>query len=107
MDQQEQRDRAEEIANAMPEFDPRKRQEPPPQMLSRADLESRFSYHPADTVEKIDAHTAMRQWGHEFGYFLNDACLPGRELALALTAVEEAVMWGNASIARSGPRARA
>ena len=37
----------------------------------------------------------------EFAYLLNDLCPDSREKSLAMTKLEECVMWANASIARN------
>lgn len=65
------------------------------------DLKNRFTYHPpkpgqAEIYEKIRA-AAM-----EFATLLNAHCPDSRELSLAVTHLEDSVMWANASIARHG-----
>jgi pyruvate-formate lyase-activating enzyme len=69
---------------------------------STNDIENRFSFHPAVDDEIKDAHQSVRDvlktTAHLFDGFLPD----GREKSLALTKLEEAMMWSNAAIARSG-----
>jgi predicted secreted protein len=67
---------------------------------SPADIAHRFAFHPATTEEKRDAHTSVRQHCRDLADFLNDKLPEGREKSLALTAVEEAMLWGNAALAR-------
>lgn len=65
------------------------------------DLKNRFDFHPADTPEKQTNHACVR------GVVLNaavaiEAVTPkGREQSLAITALEEAMMWANAAVARN------
>jgi hypothetical protein len=51
---------------------------------------------------RIAKHTAIRDEARALAHQLVDRVPPGRELSLALTAIEEAVMWANAGIARGG-----
>ena len=59
----------------------------------------RFAFHPADTDEKRQRHETVRDAFREFAADL-DAFLPEcREKALALTALQESMMWSNAAVA--------
>lgn len=69
-------------------------------MATPEDIAHRFAFHPATTEEKRDAHTSVRQHCRELADFLNEKLPEGREKALALTACEEAMLWGNAALAR-------
>jgi hypothetical protein len=64
-----------------------------------SELENRFSYH-APSDEKIVKHSQVRATlqavAEGFEEFLPDS----REKSLALTKLEEAMFWANASIAR-------
>ena len=64
------------------------------------DLEKRFTYHPPkeDQPERYDI---IRKEGRALAYLLNRNCPESRELSLALTKLEECVMWANAAIARN------
>ena len=64
------------------------------------ELEHNFKYH-ALTPYKIQLHNDIREFGKEFAELINGLCNEGREKSLAITKVEEAVMWANAAIARS------
>lgn len=66
------------------------------------DLETRFKHHPPHG-NQVDRYQAIRQWGHGWATAIIANCPPSRERSLALTKIEEAVMWANASIARREP----
>jgi hypothetical protein len=68
-------------------------------------LHVRFTYHPPRTVEEVRNHERVRTVGLMAAQTLVACCPPGRELSLALTKLEEAVMWANAAIARDQQRA--
>lgn len=66
------------------------------------DLDSRFTFHPATTEVKRDAHAATRQACRTLADWI-DALIPdGREKSLAISKVEEAMFWANAALARAG-----
>jgi hypothetical protein len=64
-----------------------------------ADLENRIKYHrpDADAIERI---AAMRGQALNWSKVILGFVPPGREQALALTKIEEALFWANAGIAR-------
>ena len=62
-----------------------------------------FMHHPPDQGEADDRHqlhNAVREILRVAADELVDYCSEGRELSLALTKLEEAMMWANAAIAR-------
>lgn len=65
------------------------------------DIENRFAFHAATTEEKRDAHTSVRQNCKVLADFLNDKLPEGREKSLAITHLEDVMMWANASLARN------
>lgn len=68
--------------------------------MGNADLDNRFSFHAA-TPERALQHEHIRASCKEMAYYL-DAVLPdGREKSLAITHLEDTMMWANAAIARS------
>ena len=65
------------------------------------DIENRFAFHPAATEEKRDAHTSIRQNCKVLADFLNEKLPESREKSLAITHLEDTMMWANASLARN------
>ena len=66
---------------------------------SFADIENRFSYHPATTPERVGAHESVRAECKSLAHQIDVLVPDGRHKALALTALEEAMHWANAAIA--------
>jgi hypothetical protein len=68
-----------------------------------ADLANRFVYH-APKPGQVEQYQALRDMAHAFALLILESSPPtaGRERALAWTAIEQAVFWGNAGIARHG-----
>lgn len=64
------------------------------------DLENRFTYH-APKENQPMRYEEIRQRAKELAESLVALCPESRELSLALTNLEQAVMWANASIARN------
>lgn len=64
------------------------------------DLTNRFTYHPP-TEDQALIYEGIRDRGLNFALYLNAHCPDSRELSLAITKIEEAVMWANAAIARN------
>lgn len=63
------------------------------------DLENRFTYHAPDGFQ-ASLYPMIRNKAKELAYLI-DECVPsGREKSLALTKLEEVVMWANAGISR-------
>ena len=63
------------------------------------ELKNRFSYHPPKSQEVAQSHEFIREMCLELAKSISAVVPPGREQALALTAVQEAMMWANAGIA--------
>lgn len=64
------------------------------------DLEKRFNYHKPNKF-KAKIHEDLRGIAKEFAYAIKVICPEGREQALALTKLEECLMWANAAVARN------
>jgi hypothetical protein len=65
-----------------------------------AELLDRFSFHPA-TGDQGATYEVIRAAGLTMARELAAYCPPSRELSLAITAIDQAVMWANAAIARN------
>jgi len=65
-----------------------------------ADLANRFTYHPPKG-DQADRYVAIRERAHDLAEFIDESCPDSREKSLAVTSLEEAVMWANAAIARN------
>jgi hypothetical protein len=63
-------------------------------------LEKRFTYH-APKGDQPKRYNDLRAAAREFAEAINALCPDSREKSLAMTSLEEAVMWANASIARN------
>lgn len=68
--------------------------------MELAELTNRFSYH-APHGAKILNHSKVRQDLLYVAQEFNSLLPEGREKSLAMTKLEEAMFWANASIARS------
>lgn len=65
-------------------------------------IDKAFTYHPPlESLKQNDRYRYIRDNGRSLALELTKRCPPSRELALALTKLEEAVMWANAAIARN------
>lgn len=67
--------------------------------MQQADLDHRFDYHRPD-AEKADRHQRVRDYFKQAAEHMDEELDDGREKALVITALEEAMFWANASIAR-------
>lgn len=64
------------------------------------DLERRFIYH-APKPGQPERYEDLRKLAMVLATEITVSCPPSREKSLALTKLEEAIMWANASIARN------
>lgn len=64
------------------------------------DLETRFTHHPPNR-DQFERCKMIRMRAHELAKSINDKCSDSREKSLAITKLEEAVFWAEASIARN------
>jgi hypothetical protein len=72
-------------------------------MITREDLERRFSHHPPPNNETAAAHGRVRQILLEAAdEIVQLTGAPSREQSLAITQLEQGMMWANADIARKG-----
>lgn len=64
------------------------------------ELINRFKYHPPNPTQ-TQKYENIRKNALAFADLINAMCPDSREKSLAITNLEEAVMWANASIARN------
>lgn len=64
-------------------------------------IENNFRYH-SPSLEQQAKYVRLRGEAKGLAYLIEELCPAGREKALAMKKLEEAVMWANASIARAG-----
>lgn len=67
--------------------------------IDNVELDCRFTYHPPAPYQ-LPKFEALREEARRFAGMIVAKTPDSREQALALTALEEAVMWANAAIAR-------
>ena len=63
-------------------------------------IENNFKYH-APKEGQPEKYTLIRDRAKELAYLIEGQCPQSREKSLAITKLEEAVMWANAAIARN------
>lgn len=63
------------------------------------EIETRFTYHPPKAGQNAK-YVDLRASAKEFATLVVKLCPASREQSLALTKIEEAVMWANSAIAR-------
>jgi hypothetical protein len=68
--------------------------------MEAKEIEKRFTYHAPKEGQPL-RYEQIRNFANSFAILLNNHCPESREKSLAFTALEEAVMWANASIARN------
>jgi len=65
------------------------------------EIATRFTYHPPKEGQ-LEKYESIRTQTRGLAEFMVAECPDSRELSLALTHLEQAVMWANAAIARRG-----
>ena len=67
--------------------------------MEMTEIETRFTYNrPQET--QSERYAMLGDKAKEFAVMINITCPESREKSLAITSLEQAVMWSNASIAR-------
>lgn len=66
----------------------------------KEELQKRFTYH-APKSDQPQRYQSIREFAKDFAEFIVENTPESRERSLALTKLEESVMWANASIARN------
>ncbi len=68
-------------------------------MIGRDEIRVRFTYH-APKGSQSDLFGIIRDIAQSLAVEIDELCPASREKSLAITKLEEAVMWANAAIAR-------
>jgi hypothetical protein len=68
-------------------------------LIDADDLRNRFTYYSPKDGQPA-RYQQIRDAAHDLATLLNQQCPDSREKSLAITHLEDAVMWANASIAR-------
>lgn len=63
-------------------------------------LENNFKYH-SPKEGQPEKYVSLREKAKELAYLIEELCPNSREKSVAITQLETAVMWANASIARN------
>ncbi|HST82581.1 MAG TPA: hypothetical protein VLL08_12675 [Kineosporiaceae bacterium] len=64
----------------------------------KADIDNRFEFHPA-TPATAGKHDQVRAQHLDLARWIATHTPPGRHQSLALTALQESMMWSNAAVA--------
>ncbi|WP_254660586.1 Acb2/Tad1 domain-containing protein [Brevibacillus laterosporus] len=63
-------------------------------------IENTFMYH-SPKEGQPEKYTALREKAKQLAYLIEELCPNRREKSLAMTNLEQSIMWANASIARN------
>jgi hypothetical protein len=69
--------------------------------MDQADLDNRFTFHEKSRSLNAEKHQLVREVCGNLAETMNAVLPEGREKALVLTKLEEAMFWANAAIARA------
>jgi hypothetical protein len=69
-------------------------------MFKDKQIENNFTYHkPKDNQPQ--KYEELRNAGKRMAYLISNLCPDSRDKSLAITNLEQVIMWANASIARN------
>lgn len=63
-------------------------------------IENNFKYH-APKEGQAEKYNSLREKAKELAYLIDELCPNSREKSVAMTQLEDTIMWANASIARN------
>lgn len=70
--------------------------------ITYADVDKRMSHYPPANDTTIAAHELLRDLAKAHAKAVMDLLPAGREKSVVMTHLEDALMWANAAVARSG-----
>lgn len=85
---------------AQPQLHSQPWQPQPSRPIDEGELANRFTYHPPQP-DQLPRFVAIREQAHQLARLIVDTSPASREQSLAITHLEDAVMWANAAIARN------
>lgn len=65
-------------------------------------IEHNFTYH-SPKKDQLEGFTRLREDAKQLALLIDLYCPNSREKSLAITKLEESIMWANAAIARANP----
>jgi hypothetical protein len=68
--------------------------------MDKQDLDNRFTYH-APKPGQSEIYEFLRSAARNMAGIIDERCPDSREKSLAITHLEDTVMWANAAIARN------
>lgn len=68
---------------------------------NEARIEHNFTYHPPSNDDLVKRYRTIRDEGKSLAHTIDTTVPESREKSIALTRLEEVVMWSNAGIARN------
>jgi hypothetical protein len=69
-------------------------------MVGDEELKIRFTYHEPKSAATVGRYVAIREAALDYAEMIDEFCPDCRETSLAITKLEEVVMWANAAMAR-------
>ena len=66
--------------------------------MTKEQIDNTFTYH-APKNDQTERYQRIREWAKELATVISRDCPESREKSLALTNLQQSVMWANASIA--------
>ena len=69
-------------------------------MMMNPQIENNFKYH-SPKEGQHQKYENIRKKAKELAYLIDELCPNSREKSVAMTNLESAIMWANASIARN------
>ena len=69
-------------------------------MIPQDQIDNNFKYHPPKPGQQ-EKYVSIRDEAKSLAEKINETCPDSREKSLAMTNLEQAVFWANASIARN------
>ena len=66
--------------------------------MTKEQIEEIFTYH-KPFGDQAERYTQLRDFGRDMALLINNMCPESREKSLAITNLQQTIMWANAAIA--------